>query len=286
MKFNHFLRALFLVTLILTAPTLSAQKEDASQVSTRVDLVSLSETIPGLYLGKKKSKHVSALAFRYNTTLRYKGDRIIEISQANSNSQPKEELSDIDKKHELKPLTGNQQPKAKINSNDKIALAIAKRRKKKPDLVALATIPKGSRHVTILLAPADNNTYLATVINDDPTKLPYGKMRVHNLCKHPISLRFSKRKKPSIIPPKKYIRIAPEANKTLTYLLAYPKNKKWKIQERNIINIPPDEQVQMVILRSRSSFFVSGDGSRSGRLQIAVLRRKKHTTPNLDSTNP
>ena len=283
MKFNHFLRPVIIATCLLNVPLLFAQGKRASQVVTRVDLVSMSETIPGLYLGKKKSKSVRALAFRYEKTLRYKGGRLIEISQISSNTQPEEDLTDEDKDHELKPLTRKQLPKSKIKPNDKFTKAIAKRRKKKPNLVALARVPAGARHITILLTPADNNTYVTTVINDDPTKLPYGKMRVHNFCKHPISLRFKNRKKPSIITPRKSIQISPAANKTCRYLLAYPKNKKWKIQESNIINIPPDEQVQMVILRSKSSFFVSGSGSRGGRLQVAVLRRqkapRKHASP-------
>ena len=257
--------------ILLVAPFVSAQQKDSAKISTKVDLVSIGEDIPGLSLGKGK-KTISALAFRYGKTIRYKGDRVIEISQSSSakNAQPEEE----DHPDALIPLPPQKIPSTEVDQKDNIAKAIEKRRKKNPDLVALAVVPSGSRHITILLTPAANSTYRAYVVNDDPTKLPYGKMRVHNFCKHPISMRFNNRKA-QIIPSQKGRQESPNASNTLSYFLGYPKNKTWKIQENNILRVTKDEQVQMIIMRSRSSFFVSASGARGGRMQVAVLRRNK-----------
>lgn len=257
--------------ILLVAPLVSAQESTSPRITTKVDLVSIGEDIPGLKLGKGK-KPVSALAFRYGKTIHYKGPRIIEISQVAgaTNARPEDE----DHPDALVPLPPQEIPATEVDLKDSIAKAIMKRREKNPDLVALAVVPSGSRHVTILLTPAANNTYRTYVINDDPTKLPYGKMRVHNFCRHPISMRFNNRKA-QIIPSLKGRQEAPNKHNSLSYLLGYPKNKSWKIQENNILKITPDEQVQMIILHSRSSFFTSSSGSRSGRLQVAVLRRNK-----------
>lgn len=277
MKFN-----IVCTIILLVAPFVSAQENKAPTITTKVDLVSIGEDITGLTLGKKK-KAVSALAFRYGQTVLYKGQRIIEISQSNygGSASPVEEEDHPDA---LVPLPPQKLPKTEIDQKDNIAKAIEKRREKNPNLVALAVVPSGSRHVTILLTPAANNTYRTYVINDDPTKLPYGKMRVHNFCKHPISMKFNNRKA-QVIPSLKGSQQSPNKHNTLSYLLGYPKNKAWKIQENNILRVTPDEQVQMIILRSRSTFFASSSGSRGGRLQVAVLRRNK-TLQNPEPDDP
>lgn len=248
----------------------------SSHVRVRVDLVAFGETISGLVLSSSSNKKpVTALAFRYSETLVYKGPRIVEISQ--SGGRKVAEPVDLEKHPDASVLPP--EPKAKnppegAPQPGKYIKEILKRREKNPDLVALAVIPAGARHVTILLAPSEQETYRAYVINDDPTKLPFGKVRIHNYCKHPIAMRFNN-SQPDIIRPFKTRKVTPR-NKQVIYQLAYPRRKKWKIQENNLVAVQPDEQVQMIVLRSQSSFFTSSDGSRGGVLQVATLRRKKN----------
>ncbi|BDS07120.1 hypothetical protein NT6N_21600 [Oceaniferula spumae] len=271
MKFNT-IRSTAIGLMLLTQGVCFAQQESEPQVTTRVDLVSIGEEIPGLKIGKS-GPAVSALAFRYNKTVRYRGSRIIEISQVFKTSRrPGQEEEQED---ELIPLPRQQNPDLKVGQKDSISKAIEKRREKNPELVALAVVPPNARHITILLAKAENETYRAFVINDDPVKLPEGQMRVHNFCNHKVSLRFDG-KKAMLLEPTRAKQIKPKnGSNTINYLLAYPKKGKWKIQESNVIRINSQEQVQMIILHSRSSFFVSGSGSRGGHLQVAVLRRDK-----------
>lgn len=274
MRSKHIITLLF---SLLSLSNLTAQEEN-SRITTRVDLVSMGEPLHGLYLGKNKQKIATALPFRYHTTLRYKGNRIIEISQSTSSSPKEPALSEEDKKHESKPIRPEDIPTTAADQTDKFTKAIAKRREKNPDLVALAVVPSGARHITVLLTPAKNNTYRTTVINDGPTKLPFGKLRVHNFCEHPIFLRFDN-DKPVVIPPKKNKQAAPQKNNSLRYLLGYQKGKRRIIEQNNFISVSPTEQVQMVILRSNSSFFQSANGSRGGNLQVAILRRNKALKP-------
>ena len=65
----------------------------------------------------------------------------------------------------------------------------------------------------------------------------------------------------------------------MSYLLSYPKKNKWKAQESNIIRVTPDQQVRMIVLNSKSSFFQSGSGTRGGHLQVAFLRRDRTVKP-------
>lgn len=62
--------------------------------------------------------------------------------------------------------------------------------------------------VMVLLAPSEQETYRAYLINGDPTKLPFGKVRIHNYCKHPIAMRFSN-SQPDIIRPFKTRKVTP-----------------------------------------------------------------------------
>ncbi|MDG0994415.1 MAG: hypothetical protein P8O22_06755 [Akkermansiaceae bacterium] len=286
MKFNQ-LTIYALICLIYAAVTAAAQQDNQSTVSTRVDLVSMGENITGLYLGKKTNQRVTALPFRYNRTIRYKGDRVLAISQTTVIKRERP-MSEEDKKHAIKPIRREGLPSTEVDQRGKLAKAIAKRRKTNPNLVALAVVPLNARHITILLTPAAKNTYRTTVINDDPSKLPYGKMRAYNFCTHPISLRFNKGKA-IVLAPQKNRQTKPNQDNTLGYLLRYPKNNQWKTQENNIIRVTPDEQVQMLVLNSNSSFFASSSGSRGGKLQVAILRRnkalKKPKTPDPSQDN-
>jgi hypothetical protein len=59
----------------------------------------------------------------------------------------------------------------------------------------------------------------------------------------------------------------------LIYELSYLQGKEWKYQENNIVRVSPEEQTQMLALRSENEFFVSSGGSIGGFLQNVVLRR-------------
>jgi hypothetical protein len=157
-----------------------------------------------------------------------------------------------------------------------LALELAKRRQKEPTLVALAALPGGNcSRATVLLAPADEGTYTAYVIDDDPSKLPVGQVRIHNLCPFPIAMRCNGNK-PQELKTREAM-LVPARKEHLIYELAYKLGDVWKMQECNLIPVRPREQSQMIILKSDNSFFVSSDGSRSGFLQIVTLRRSPDT---------
>ena len=149
---------------------------------------------------------------------------------------------------------------------------LAERRKKEPSLVALVPLPANSRRVTILLAPADVGTYSAYVIDDDPSKLPTGKLRVHNLSPHPIAMQFNGGQRKEMKPRETFLVNAPEGH--TIYQLAYRSSDEWKVQENNIIPVRPDEQTQLIVLKSTNQFFLSSDGASGGYLQMCTLRRK------------
>ncbi len=74
-----------IIYLLLFQSALFAQQDKKqAKVNVKVDLVSLAETIPNLYLGKKEGDPVDALAFRYDKTIKYRGSRIILINQSKS----------------------------------------------------------------------------------------------------------------------------------------------------------------------------------------------------------
>ena len=128
--------------------------------------------------------------------------------------------------------------------------------------------------MTILLAPGPQNTFHCYVIDDEPTRFPWGSVRLHNYAAAPIGLRLGGAKMVAL----KYREslIAPaSADGSTIYQLAYQKDGKWKPQENNIIHVNPDEQVHFIVLQSDASFFRSSDGSRGGKLQTVTLRRQK-----------
>jgi hypothetical protein len=163
-------------------------------------------------------------------------------------------------------------PAAKSAGKKSLALELAERRQKEPTLVALAVLPGGAcRRATVLLAAAADNTFTAYVINDDPTKLPVGQVRIHNLCPFPIAMRCNGGKVHEI--KFKDAILVPAKKDHLVYELAYLDGEKWRMQENNVIPVHPQEQSQMLILKSDNSFFLGNDGSRSGFLQIVTLCR-------------
>jgi len=274
MKFKQNLMKLITLLLFALSPLSALAQGGQNMVKVKVDLVSLGEAAHGLYLKGKKGKTVTAKPFTYGQTIKYTGERIIEIHQGSSTSGQDVAMSEEDKEHALQPLTLKDLPAVKADGTDKYQQVIENMREESPSLVALASVPPNATHITILLTADINNTFRTLVFNDDPSKLPYGRLSIHNFCKHPIGLKF-KSSKPAVLKPDTDLVVRPSARQSVSYMLSYPKNGKWKVQESNLVRVKPDHQVRMIVLNSSSTFFKSGSGTRGGRLQIAVLRRDR-----------
>lgn len=262
---------------LVLIPLLSSLRAQEPKVAMKIDLVAWGDTITGLSLKSgEKQVVVSALGFRYSEPVAYAGPVIVEIRKAGSRSSPSdEEISAEDKDHEMKPLTAADTKTDKTRPTKPkqgIALELEKRRKKDPTIVALATLPSaGSRRATVLLAPADGETFTTYVIDDDPSKLPMGHFRIHNLSSLPIALHCNGKQGKELKTRETFV--APAQNGQLIYELAYKLGDNWKVQENNIIALPPTEQIQMMVMKSDNSFFLSTDGSSGGFLQVVTLRR-------------
>jgi len=257
---------------ILTLAIATAQEPS---VSMKIDVVAWGDDIHGLTFKKGDSNgEISAIGFRYSEPVNYSGPLVMEIYQTGGGpTKPTITVSQDDKDHELKPLiVEEQKPAPGEEARSPIAIELEKRREKNPNLVALAQLPGLScKRATILLAPAANGTFIAYVIDDDPTKLPPGKLRVHNLSPYDISVRCNGRENKELKTRGAHVFNA--ANNTIIYELAYKQEDEWIVQENNILTVNPTDQVQMVVLRSRNQYFLSADGSSGGFLQLVTLRR-------------
>jgi hypothetical protein len=274
---------LSLACLLLLAAPLRAQQGD--NVSMKIDVVAWGDEIKGLSLKPGSSKgDITALGFRYSKPVAYSGPVIMAIYQSATapaaTSGPAMEIPG-QPKVSPKPMAAEKKD-AVVADNTRptpkhgLALELAKRRQKEPTLVALASLPGGTcRRATVLLAHADDGTYIAYVIDDDPSKLPVGQVRIHNLSPFPIAMRCNGNKLQEL--KTREAMLVPARKEHLIYELAYKLDDAWKIQESNVISVRPREQSQMIILKSDNSFFVSSDGSRSGFLQIITLRRSPDT---------
>ncbi len=244
----------------------------------KIDLVAWGDDITGLSLKSGESNAgVTALAFRYSVPVSYSGPAILEIHKSGGGGTPTgPEPSAEDKAHQLKPLLADEaetDPAEPATPKQGLALELEKRRKKAPSLVALAALPaSGCRRATVLLAPADAGTFLAYVIDDDPSKLPPGQLRLHNLSPLPIALRCNNTLNKELKTRETFV--VPIQNQQLVYELAYKLGEEWKMQENNVIPVRETEQTQMIVLKSDNKFFQSSDGSGSGFLQVVTLRRK------------
>lgn len=272
-KFDFFgVIAKTLLPVLATIAPIAAQPAD---VSVKVDLVAWGDTIGGLSLKPgEKGGDLTALPFTYSKPVSYSGPAVMEIyKNGDGNVEARPEATAEDLEHELKPLI-IETPKAGADGQKKqgIALELEKRRKEKPNLVALAALPSGCRRATVLLAPNSDGTYLAYVIDDDPRKLPIGQLRVHNLSPYTIGMRFNGGKSQEM--KTRASTIVPVKNEQISYDLAYKSGTEWRFQEHNFMQIYAADQTQMVILKSDNSHFLSNDGSTGGFLQVVTLRRK------------
>lgn len=253
----------------------SLRAQPGENVSMMIDVVSWGDDIGGLSFksGENKGGDITARAFRYTKPIRYTGPRVLEIHKSGDGGlEPPPPMSEEDKEHELIPLPAVEIEKAGGAAALPVPERLAQLRKENPTLVSLVNLPHRARHVTILLAPAAEGTFSGYVIEDDPAKLPLGKLRVHNLSPHTIAMQFGDGKQKEMAPRQTMLVNAPEGY--AVYKLAYKEGEEWKVQENNIIPVPRDEQSQLIVLRSTNRFFLSADGTPGGFLQLVNLRRK------------
>jgi hypothetical protein len=267
------LAPLWFFAIALASPLAAQQGE----VSLKIDVVAWGNEIGGLSLKREeRNGAITARAFRYSTPVSYSGPAIMEIYKTgDGNVTPQAKPTADDVLHQLSPL--QPEPEAApagpaTPAKQGIALELEKRREKEPNLVALAQIPPNCRRATVLLAPASDNTFIAYVIDDDPSKLPPGQLRVHNLSTHTIAMRIAGQAEAKELKTRESF-VTTAANQQFIYELAYQLDGEWKFQESNVIPVIENEQTQMIILRSANQFFRSSDGSTSGYLQIVTLRR-------------
>jgi hypothetical protein len=250
-----------------------AQEEN---VSMKIDLVAWGDAIGGLSLkASESSGNLVALPFQYSKPINYSGPRVMEIHKSGNGGLPaKAEPTEEDKKHMSMPLIV-EEAKDDVGTQGKktpLMLELEKRRKEAPTLVALVPLPANCRRATVLLAPAEAGTYLAYVIDDDPSKLPMGQLRIHNLTAFPIALRCNGKEAKELKVRDTMIVAAPDQQ--CIYEIACKDTEEWRIIENNVMAVRPNEQTQMIILKSKNQYFLSSDGSAGGFLQTVVLRRR------------
>lgn len=266
-----FLASILLPAFAFVAP-LSAQQSD---VSLKLDVVAWGDEIGGLsFKSSDKNAAITALAFRYSEPVSYSGPALMEIfKNGDGDAKSNPQTSEDELKHQLASLQGKESAADKSSPAAKqgLALELEKRRQKAPDLVALAPLPAGCARATVLLAPVGDGTYLAYVIDDDPSKLPVGDLRIHNLSQLPVAVKING--KTTLEMKSRDSRVVPVANEQIIYDLAFKLDEEWKFQEHNILQVFAKHQTQMIILKSENSQFKSSDGSTSGFLQVVLLRR-------------
>jgi hypothetical protein len=245
-------KILALLLAVVSAPVATFAQ---GEVSMRLDIVGWGDEISGLTLGAPGGTPFTAHAFRYSKALPYSGPAVLEIYQSGGEAAAP-----------AAPLAAGEATKLPTAYKQ-----VLERRKNKPGLVALAALPVGSKRATVLLLPAPGGIYMTHVLDDDPSKLPVGRLRIHNLSPLPLAIRTGGKDNHQL-PLHGSCTVAP-VNQELLYELAYQEDDEWKVQENNLIPVADDEQTQMVVLKSDSSYFSSSNGSRGGYLQIVFLRR-------------
>lgn len=241
-------------TALLHAPAALAQ----DSISMKIDMVAWGPAVEGLtFQSGAKGEPITAQSFTYSKPVSYSGPVIMQI-------------------HKAKPGAAAAVAPGQVAAP--IPPELAKLREKDPTIVALAKLPPNSKRATVLIAPAAAGTYQTVVIDDDPSKLPFGQLRIHNYSPVKIAMRCNGKAQKELKTKDTFL-VTPN-NASVIYELAYDEEGKWVMQENNIIPVPLDEQVQLIVLKSDDDFFTSSDGSRSGFLQAVTLRRPaKEETP-------
>jgi len=266
-----------LACLWLLAAPMAAQQND--HVALKIDVVAWGNEIKGLSFKPGSGKAaITALSFRYSTPVTYSGPVVMEVYQSDNVTAapvgPAVKYPAAGRLIPQNPFGTGEAADSSTNASPKqgLALELERRRKKEPTLVALAVLPGGDcRHATVLLAPAEAGTFTSYVIDDDPSKLPVGQLRIHNLSPFLVAMRCNG--EPARQLKTRDAILVPAVRDHLIYELAYKLDDVWNVQENNVIPVRPNEQTQIIILKSDHSFFLASDGSRSGFLQFITLRR-------------
>ena len=273
MKFEP-MRLLVLNSCLFSLLAFASAQEQ--QVRLKVDLVSWGSPASGLTLKSLKGKTTKAESFTYNETLTYSGPQVLSIYQVEV-EEPDEEEEENEGGDESPARPIAPPEPSKPVDLDKIKSPLVKRlferRKKEPELVCLVSLPSDSRHVTILLAPSLQGTFKPYVIDDDPNKLPEGKLRIHNLTGFPVGIEQINGKQKAPIAPNKHFLFDPDDGDRFKYKISYMKGKEWKKVTDNVIRVPAEQQTQLVVLQSNNDFFVNTDGGRQGFFQYTLLQR-------------
>lgn len=270
---------LILLFLCACTPVAAQESDGTPQVSMTIDFVAWGEDLHGLEVRSgKKSDPVSAHAFRYSEPYRYSGPQVLPLAFGQISSETQAQLAELREAQRKRAREdgiedpGPISPKPGIPHVDgEIPRALAVARETTPELAALISLPANSKRVTILLSPGPKGSLLARLFDDDPSRHPAGKVRVHNLSPNRIAMRLASGK-PAELEPGKSV-LSPATGETFVYELAYQNEGEWTMQENNLFSVRPQEQVHFIVLRSNASFFTSSDGSRAGFLQTAILRR-------------
>jgi hypothetical protein len=279
MKYNITrLLGLLFIAALAAAPLQPARAQAPEDVRVRVDLVAWGDEIRSLSFDENASEgKFTALSFAYSEPVTYHGPPLMAIYQGEDNRQ-REAPSALGPDGKRIPLPEPPKPATKLPAEDSaqakpaILAELEKRRLKSPRLAALVPLPSGCSRATVLLAPLGKGMFQAYLIEDDPAKLPLGKVRVHNLSPQPISVRCNDAKDGKVLKLREaFIAEAPAGY--FVYELAYQKDGTWEYQENNVVPIRPGSQTQFIVLQSDHGHFTSLDGSKSGYLQLVVLRR-------------
>lgn len=266
-----------LISLLASLNAVIPLHAQEANVSMKIDLVSWGDAIGGLSLKAEEGDGtLVAMPFQYSKPANYSGPQLMEIHKSgNGGIAPRPEPSEEDKKHMSMPLIIKEEsadPSQPKGAKTALQVELEKRRLEKPTLVCLVPLPANCRRATVLLAPAQAGTYLAYVIDDDPSKLPMGQLRIHNLSNYPIAVRCNGKEAKEMKTRETMVVAAPQQQ--CLYEIACKDTEEWRIVENNIIPVRANEQTQMIILKSKNQYFLSADGAAGSFLQTVILRRR------------
>lgn len=285
-KFDS-LRQWSLLLFFSTVCVVQALPEEKT-VSMQIDFVAWGDDIKNLSCGKSHDrKQFDALAFRYSEPIDYRGPAVLELHRSASSGA--NDADEATREQALRDQQALQNPSAKqkpspqskspqsaqhntiVDKKSALHRELEKRRETEPTLLALIPLPPAVRRVTILLTPLTAELYRGFVINDDPSKLPFGKIRIHNLSSNLIGIQQQGKKLIEL--PSGTFAMAEPIRGQFVYELSYREGKNRRIQENNLLRVPEREQCQMFIVESDHVFFQASDGTRNGKYQVVILRR-------------
>ena len=256
------------VLLFLCLATATAQ----GQVRLKINLVAWGNDIRGLTLKTASGEPITARSFAYNKSIAYSGPQDLAIYQG----EVKEDASAYSEHY--KPagaIPEEKEEKIDVTKvKDPFIKMLLERKLKEPELVSLVRLPVNSREITILLAPATQGVYQPYLINADSKSSPAGALAVHNLSGYPVRVEQLNGKQQCQLDPKGKFLLAADEKKAFRYKISYQDGDRWRVATNNIVRLPEDQKTQLIVLQSDNEYFKSTDGSKSGFLQVVVLKRK------------